>query len=1005
MYRLLSIILIFVFPSLGLAQEMKHYAFKHYGTTDGLSSNESISVTQDKNGYIWIGGTYGIQRFDGSRFRSFRHRADDLETIPNNYVQQILMDIKGNLWVLTGDGKCGIFDTRTFKYKPVSIKIDDEIKLRSGRNLYTDEKGNVMLLLHYQEVLTYHPGKNELSSEHNFIPLPKNWHVNDIIHQPGTDKYIISTSDSLLIYDRATKKFSELISGVQNVAHMMYDRQGRLWFDTWSGGMPAISLYDFKSKKFILNEHRLLPQLKVYHETHGKIQQRNGDIWIHGLGVFGKYNEKGNYFDLVYNGWKGEQSIAYTKVSDLFEDKEENIWVATSNNGLYRFNPASQFFTNITHVNRVSGNPGEGSILSFLHTKKGTLLTGAWGDGLYHYSSDLKDIRHGIKGLDEKVGFFPWSMNLSHNGNTIWAGAQPGIYAVEQSTSTFKYYNPPIMQSRTVRQVLEDREGNLWIGTQSLGVFKWKNARTKRSPEDISSFKEIPSTQILKLTLDSQGWVWVATTTSGLYVVDPVKDKVLMHFGTQESYDRRLNADGVACAIEYDDSTMVIGANGLYLYNRKQNKITSRIPLQDHIPGAISAIETDKQGYLWVSMTSGLFRVNPKNKIFVQFDRTDGIANDFFIVASSYKMPDGRLLFGANNQFIIFNPAEVTINTPAPDVHITDFRLMNKSLQVDSIQQLDKIRLGPDKNSVVIEFSGLSFKGSHIIKYKLEGLDEDWKIADESSQAIYSYLPSGNYTFQVKSENADGVEGKKITSLKISVQPHFYETWWFLGLLVLAGVGVLYFLDRLRLQKLRATESIRSRIANSLTEDMSNSLSSINISSELAKRKIETDSVRAKEYINQISETSNRMVQAMSDMVWSINPESDTMTDVIERMKIYAAECENCCNASVVFAIDKSVETMKLDMEHRYELLAIFKEAVSNATRHSGGRHVQVVLRLKNRKLIMLVEDDGKGFDVDAKQLSRGINDMRRRAAAINAAFYLESNFNTGTIVKLEMPL
>jgi signal transduction histidine kinase len=208
------------------------------------------------------------------------------------------------------------------------------------------------------------------------------------------------------------------------------------------------------------------------------------------------------------------------------------------------------------------------------------------------------------------------------------------------------------------------------------------------------------------------------------------------------------------------------------------------------------------------------------------------------------------------------------------------------------------------------------------------------------------------------------------------------------------------------MQKLRATETIRTRIATSLTEDMSNSLSSINISSELAKTKIDVDKDRAKEYIAQISDTSNRMVQAMYDMVWSIDPKNDTMRNTIERMKTFAAETESLYDIDIIFDIDERAADLNLDMAHRYELLSIFKEAITNAVKHSSAKHVQVSLRLKSSRFFMLIEDDGKGFDVDrTAALGRGMNDMRRRAADIYASLHIESERNTGTIVKLEMPV
>ncbi|MGZ8556946.1 MAG: ATP-binding protein, partial [Chitinophagaceae bacterium] len=323
---------------------------------------------------------------------------------------------------------------------------------------------------------------------------------------------------------------------------------------------------------------------------------------------------------------------------------------------------------------------------------------------------------------------------------------------------------------------------------------------------------------------------------------------------------------------------------------------------------------------------------------------------------------------------------------------------------VDSLLKKDRIEMKPESNSIVIEFSGLGYGRAFIIKYMLEGLDKDWIRADNANQAVYTYLPPGSYTFFVKSEDAEGNPSKNITKLLIKVKPPFWKTWWFLGLAAFAAVGLFYWIDKQRTQKIRATESIRTRIATSLTEDMSNSISNINISSELAKNKIDTDPVRTKEYIAQISDASSRMVQSMYDMVWSINPGNDNLPDTITRMKEFAAEIENSHDINLIFDIDKEVMKLKLNMENRYELLSIFKEAVTNAARHANARHIQISLRFKSPKLIMMVEDDGKGFDdLQCGLLGRGISDMRRRATEIDASLYIESNENTGSIVKLEM--
>jgi len=998
------------------AQEVKRYSFIHHGTSGGLASNETTAVAQDGTGYLWIGTNNGLQRFDGMRYETFRSRKNDPSSIPHNYIVQILFDKKKNLWLSTGDGKFGIFDTHNFIYREVRVKIKDPKFLLQENKLILDEEGNLFILFGNFSFVTWNEKKQEFSAEYNFIPIPEDWGLTDLIQQPGTKKYWIGTHTGTAIYDRQTnqlsyaghnvgkEKFIDKFGALPAPWHFLFDSYNRVWFDDWLGGIPLIYAYDLKKNEPVIEKYSLIPFLKTYYEIKNFLQQKNGTIWINGLGVFGRYLEKEKQFQLVHNGFENEQSISYSKVNHLFEDKEENIWTATNTNGLFQFNPSSQFFTNIRQINRVSGRLGNGSMMSFIQTNDGSLLAGAWSDGIYHFDRNYKMIPLNIRGFDEKKAPYAWSLFLSHDSNVIWMATQPGIFAINQATHSATYYNPAVMQNRTVRQITEDKYGNLWMGTQSIGLFKWTAEKGKTKFDDgVAQYKDIPPSQILKIFIDKKGNVWVATSSYGVYAIDPANDKVILHFGTKEPQERKLLSDGAVSILQYDDTTMVIAANGIHLFNINQQKIVKTIHMPESIPGYISAIEKDKSGYLWISTSNGIFRLNPQNNIFIHFDRVDGIANDFFIVAASYVLSDGKIVFGTDNQFVVFDPQQVRINAPAPDVTITGFKLMNQSLPLDSLLKQNRIELAPKDNSITVEFSGLNYNGTYIIRYKLEGLDKEWKRSDQFNQAIYSYLPPGRYTFLVKSEDADGHLSKNVTKFVINVRPPFWKTWWFLGMIVFVAVGLLFWLDKFRMQKLRATETIRTRIATSLTEDMSNSLSSINISSELAKIKIDIDRERTKEYIAQISETSNRMVQAMYDMVWSIDPKNDTMLDTIERMKSFAVESEGLYDIDIVFDIDETAAELDLDMANRYELLSIFKEAITNAAKHSAARHVQVSLRLKNSRFFMLIEDDGKGFDANKLALGRGMNDMRRRASNINASFYIESEKNTGTIVKLEM--
>lgn len=1020
--------LVYLFTAIFLAApaaaqvNAKQYSFFHHGVSGGLASNEVLSSVQDGDGYIWIGTNNGLQRFDGTRYLTFRSVKNDPWTLPDNHIYKLYVDKKRkNLWILTADGKVGIFDTKWFTYRSVPLKARNERTIYWARNLVEDEEGNMMMVLH-GELITWNEKKNEFSAEYNFIHLPAHFQFGDIRQQPGTKKYWIGNQTGIAVYNRATGQTSydghnvenepivEQMGKIPQAGGFLFDQKGRVWFSNWGPGMPNIFAFDLKNKKILLNEFRLFNLVGTYHELRAFTEQKDGSIWVYGLRVFARYREDKNDFQMVLNGYFSEQSISYDIITNINEDREHNLWVCTNNNGLYRFNPASQFFTNVRQINRKNNQPGEGSNMSFLLAKDSTLLVGTWSEGFYRYNKNYDPVPLNIPGMSGIAGDynpFVWSLWRSRRGNRIWAGAQPGVHLIDEDKGTSYFYNPPVMESRTVRAIAEDKNGNLWMGTQSKGVFKWTASKGQKKFDDgVAEYKEISRGMILEIEVDRQGYVWIGTADMGVYMIDPDTDQVVFHFGKNEPPERRLTWDGVPDILQYDDTTIIIAAKALHFFDTKKRALTRTIELPESIPADLRAIERDKMGYIWMSLTNGIYRINPKNRIFIHFDRIDGIANDRFIIGASYVLPNGRIIFGADNQLVAFDPTEVKINDPSPEVRITDFKLMNKPLLVDSLLGRSRIELAPDDNSIVIGFSGLRYNGTYIIRYMLEGLEKEWKTADVNNQAVYSYLPPGTYTFLARTEDAEGNPSKTITRLVIRVKPPFWKTWWFLGLVIFAATAALFWLDKLRMQRMRATESIRTRIATSLTEDMSNSLSNINISSELAKTKIETDTYRTKEYINQISETSNRMVQAMYDMVWSIDPKNDTMANTIERMKSFAVEIENTFPINIEFDIDRQVERIALDMEHRYELLSIFKETLTNAGKHASGRYVKVSIRYSHSKMVMMVIDDGRGFSMDdAAMLGRGMSDMRRRAAAINASLYIESEINTGTVIKLEMPV
>lgn len=1004
-------------PGRTLLEEVAQFQFTRQTTTSGLITHEVNSIIQDDDGYIWIATPEGLQRFDGIRYKTFRHTDKNPTSISTNLIWQLVPWKNNTIWLLLADGKIGLFNTRRFTFEEVPVIVKNKIALQTAiKKLFTDEYGNVFLLLGGHEVVTYNEKLNEFSYKHNFFKQNDDWGIASFAPQKGTRKYWIGIQGGgLAVYNDETKKLSykghneekepviDWIASDILPYNIFIDSKERFWFNYWVGA-PNIACYDIKNNTLIADHLNFISTLKSYYETGSFFEQSDGTVWVIGLKVFARFLEKEKTFQIVYNGYTNEKSIVYESIRALYEDREKNIWVATNNNGLYRFNPKQEFFTNIVHKNKATGDLGTGSPMSFASTRWGTILVGVWGDGLYHYDKNFNLIPTNIKGIGEKFSQSMWSMFSSPDSNTIWISSQPGIYKVDQQKRSAKFYNPASLQNRTVRQVVEDNQGNLWLGMQAIGLYKWTAAKAKNNfDEGVSVFAEIPTTNINKVTLDSKGYVWVATPIGGVYVIDPATDKVIMHLHSKGDNGKKLPDDGVSSIVEYDDSTMIISSSSrIFLYNRKQNNITS-IGKPELISGFITAMERDKNGYVWLTTTTALYRINIHNKVFIRFNRDDGIQNDRFVLAASGVLPDGRLLFGNSEQFIAFDPSSVIMNSEVPDVKITEFEVMNNPLLVDSLQNLKKIELPYNKNSLLIEFSSLNFSGAYLIKYKLEGLDKEWKTADKDQHAIYSYVPSGNYTFLLNTVDENGKSTDRITKLAIRINSPFWKAWWFYSLEILVIAVLLFWYDRERMKRKEVLQKMRNDIADNLHEQVSIALNNINILSEMAKLKADKDPQKSKEYIEQIHSRSHNMIIAVDDMLWSINPENDNMERTVERMKEYIDSLKNRHGVEIDLLVDKKIERFELNMKLRHEAFLMFKEGIKSLV-DAGTKYCQIHIGLDGGKMLFTVQFDNE--EIDTQQLHNLLqrHDMEKRLGTINAELNVEIH-KSSSLITLQVPV
>lgn len=1014
MYRLL-ILPFFMCWQLVTAQPTFPFTFSHYSMSTGLMSNEIRSVAQDRTGYLWIASNNGLQRYDGVHFKTFQHRDNNSKTLSQNNVLQILIDKADNLWVLLANGEVGLFDKNKFFYTPVLVQVKQEASLGALKFLIQDLAGNLFYLLHANEVLLYEKKQNAFIPANDFLHLKPEWRITGLAQQPATRKYWLGLlTGGVAIYNQETGKISSPGNNLEHetavdslvrfpsMAHFMFDTKGRFWAESWDQAVyPHIVQFDDRRKGKKIQLYEFLSVLKAYNEVHGFAQQEDGSVWVHGAIVLGKFNETENKFDLLPSDSRSGLGIVYDRVSQVYEDRERNVWFATGNNGLYRCNPSQQYFSNILHLNKRTKNPGTGSIMSFAELKNGDVLAGSWGDGLFRYNKEWKEVPLNIRDDHTQGWTSIWGMCASADSNTIWMASQPGIYQYDQAKGTMFFRNPTALQNRTVRQIAEDKHGNLWLGMHHFGLFKWMSPKNG-GKDSLLRLPQIGRDLVTKVVADDKGFIWVTTATKGVFAFESETNQIRFHWNNRAEKDSLKIIEGFTSVVLYNDSLVYISsATKLYKFNRQTDQITD-LHLSLPLLGSIASIEKDDKGFLWISTENGIYRYYPSQRTMVFFNRDDGVANDRFIAAASHRLKSGRMLFGSDNSFIHFDPAQIKFRGQEQKVVLTSILVGRKELPVDSVANLETLRLAASENSLTIDFSSLTYTAYSVVQYRLEGLDNEWRIADMDNRANFPFLPPGRYRLLLRTLNAEGVPSTP-TVLPIFIASPFYQTWWFYTALGIVTAVVLFWLDRQRMKRKEALQRVRTDIAGGLHQEVNTALNNINILSEIARLKSEREPQKAKDYLEQIHTKSHNMMIALDDMLWSLDPENDAMDKTVQRIREYADALTQRHGAVIELLIDKKVEKLQLNMKLRHEAFLLFKEGLRSLM-DAGTKNCVVHLTSERGRLLFTIEFENEHCNMQKLNNLLQRRDMEDRLHDLKAKLDVQLH-KSRSVFMLQLPL
>ena len=976
----------------------------------GLSHNTVLSLVQDRQGFLWIGTSDGLNRYDGYEFVVYRHDRRDTTSLSDNTVRQVLEDRWGTLWIRTGIG-LDRFDRQTHRF--FHYRFQEEapaLDVGSFLTLLEDHRGQLWVgtgtrLYRYDRRADAFDPVHDIpdaavqeAMQNRHLSTEPFWDL----YEDRTGTLWLSTRQGRLYKLDPTSAQLASFQTPWKMLDVAYDDQDRLWI------MHAEGLGTFDLTTSAFTPLSALPKGKNASGT-PILRDRNGILWLGSDDGLYRYDAAMNErLHLLIDPSPG--AYLQNSVSALYEDRAGTLWVGTLS-GLYRFDPHTKPFTHLGHDPTAPNSLSSNTVMALWEDTDGFLWVGTLGGGLNRVDRKAGTVtryRHRADRPGSLCSDLIWTLyEASTKPGILWIGTDEGLCSLDRRTGRFTVHELPLLSTATaqppINALREDRRGRLWVAS-AIGLYRVNltTGALKRYDQFTSDQPALPG-YAQALHVDRAGFLWIGTFEGDLYrltteteVFTPYPIFEQAHVTTEE---------GIWFIHEDANGVLWLGSDrGLTRFDPQAGTV-KHYTQQDGLSGStVYSILKDDAQHLWASTNAGLARFkdrHPEDPTFRTYDAGDGLKNTEFNRRAAFKSQRGEFFFGGMAGLTSFYPAQIQDNPYVPPVVLTQIQTSNRdtTVVVDPFG-LDRLRLSYREYTVAFEFAALSYTNPHQNRYayQLEGFDEGWIGADTRRRVQYTNIPPGTYTFRVKAANNDGLWNEEGVALPLTITPPFWQTWWFRLLVLAMGVGLLTVAYRYRVARLLEMERMRMRIARDLHDDIGSGLSSIALASELVSQDPRL-SEEKRHYLIQVTTKARRMANALTDIIWLVEPERDRLDDLVEHLE----EVTRTMLAGIDYTFDRSSVPLlhRIDPEFRRQVYLIYKEILHNIVKHAHATKVTIAVGRAGGRFVLRVEDNGVGFEEDQVHRGRGLKNMQDRAAQIGGALEMTKRPGAGTTVRL----
>ena len=928
---------------------------------------------QDNHGNVWIGTQGGgLSQFNGLEFKNYTVR----DGIPSNYIRKVVSGNNGTVWVATAEGIAVIKNGNLVELPQI---YDNEELKGSINSIYADSKGNVWIASNIKGIIRIN--KDLSIDRYNAT----NGFVDDRVIDIDEDKYgnvwIGTVLNGLYVYSNNAFEQKLNVADIKGYVLSVDAFEDSLWVGTNNGTWIAG-----------IQEDEISPVLEV-ESMKGvfvkAIISRGPEKWIIAAnGLMKLENDSIEYFGEQY-GFVDEN------VMSGFRDREGNLWFGTNGQGVFRYRDAS--FTKLEHSELQD-------VRAVTEDKKGNLWIASFGGGIFNYNGE--DL-YNIHATQNASNSYITACTTDKNGN-LWFGTRSDGVMKYQKGKLYEFTTDNGLINNTIRSLHADQFGDVWALTI--------NGISRFSQDSIFNYdlEDGLLNGVVWNIIDSDSSVLLVTRAG----INQFKNGQLSAYDTNQLiFNKRVNFIAQASK---DVFWVGYSGYGLCKYNRKTGYSKFITTEQGLISDLIHSIVVVDDEELLVATDRGVdeLTLDKKGNIvsishFGNSEKGVGLCN---ANPGAFYINGTKSWFGAKNGVFRFDQASERKSLIEPIVYIRDFELTfaDDSIKHEYSKQFSQgeIEVPYNYNSVSISYFGTHIQDAQDVmyKYQLEGFQDDWSPITKSQNASFTNLPPNDYTFKVISKNNAGQWNREPAIFKFKVLPPFYLTSWFFALsfaILLFAARYSYVLTvrwrvrkALALEKIKDEEALRIRkmMARDFHDNMGNELASITVFTNLISMKLKDGTDEIKSLLNNIEKHSKSLYTGTKDFIWSMDPESDNLQEIYTYLKDFGEDLFE--GTTIEFYSDADVlenEIVPVPSGWSRQIVLIFKEAMTNALKYSNASKVELAVNLNAEQFVVLLKDNGEGFDIEQARRGNGLRNMEQRARKIDCEYSI-SRLSSGGI-------